>query len=627
LTRFSFKQKVILVASLVTIMSLGIFATFSSVFQRQAVRADLEASMGEIGKAASRNIAYWLGTRVKLIETAAETMGQDPENRRLVELLEQYSYASSFSNIYQGANDGAFTIRPAVEMPNGFDPRSRPWYKQAVAAGQTILTDPYAFTTGEPGVSIATPVQRDWVTVGVAGGDVGLSALESAVSEISMGGHGEAFLVNVDGTILVSKDRARFLKPLTDLFPVSTPALSSTLQVSTQEGRDKLVAFYPIEGIPTAKWFLGISVDQNEAFASVSRSIRFAVWAGIGCVVLITVSLTLLLYLLLRPLQVMIKAMDNIATGDGDLTKRLPAVGSDEFARLAKGFNSFVERVHDSIRRVFISSDALVAATARVVQASNSSLLHSDKQFSRTTSVAAAINELGATAHEIARNASQASVEAGNAQTRSSEGRDALQQALGSLKELSDNVSLSSRTISDLDLETANIGKILDVIRGISEQTNLLALNAAIEAARAGEAGRGFAVVADEVRSLAGRTKSSAQQINGMIEALQSESKVAVSLMAQSKRQSESCMDIAVQANDRLIIVTSGINEIDAQNQSVAAATEEQTSVVEAINYDVTDLNVLNQQSVENLKEILGACAALEQEVEALRTLVGEFQI
>jgi methyl-accepting chemotaxis protein len=185
----------------------------------------------------------------------------------------------------------------------------------------------------------------------------------------------------------------------------------------------------------------------------------------------------------------------------------------------------------------------------------------------------------------------------------------------------------SSGHIETLNGKTVNIGQILEVITSISQQTNLLALNAAIEAARAGEAGRGFAVVADEVRNLAHRTQESAQQVQGMIEELQVGARESVDTMGQSQRHSQDSMQIANQAGERLGSVTQRIGEIDGMNQSVATATEEQTAVVDSINMDISEINLLNQQGVQNLQATLRACSDLEQQAGRLKHLVGSFRI
>ncbi|WP_438826347.1 methyl-accepting chemotaxis protein [Pseudomonas graminis] len=306
---------------------------------------------------------------------------------------------------------------------------------------------------------------------------------------------------------------------------------------------------------------------------------------------------------------------------------RLAIVSQDEFGALAQSFNRFLERIHGSIREVASTAGQLGEVAARVVGASNSSMGNSDQQTSRTSSVAAAINQLGAAAQEIAQNAALASQHSSEATQLASEGQGVVSQTIKAMNQLSEKISESCANIETLNNKTANIGQILEVITGISQQTNLLALNAAIEAARAGEAGRGFAVVADEVRNLAHRTQDSAQQVQGMIEELQVGARDAVINMTESQRQSENSVTIANQAGERLNSVTRRISEIDGMNQSVATATEEQTAVVESINVDITEINTLNQEGVDNLKSTLDACAHLEHQTARLQHLVGTFRI
>ncbi|WP_408002988.1 methyl-accepting chemotaxis protein [Pseudomonas reinekei] len=254
-------------------------------------------------------------------------------------------------------------------------------------------------------------------------------------------------------------------------------------------------------------------------------------------------------------------------------------------------------------------------------------MFNSDQQASRTSSVAAAIHQLGAAAQEIARNAAQASSQASDARHLAEEGQQVVDRSVAAMNQLSSLLSASSSNIESLNSKTVNIGQILDVITSISQQTNLLALNAAIEAARAGEAGRGFAVVADEVRNLAHRTQESAQQVQTMIEELQVGARESVSTMSDSQRHSQNSVDIANLAGERLGSVTRRIGEIDGMNQSVATATEEQTAVVESINIDITEINILNQEGAENLQSTLRACSDLEQQAARLKQLVGSFRI
>jgi Methyl-accepting chemotaxis protein len=318
--------------------------------------------------------------------------------------------------------------------------------------------------------------------------------------------------------------------------------------------------------------------------------------------------------------------MRDIAQGEGDLTRRLNVHSKDEFGELAHDFNLFVERIQHSIREVSSATEHVNEVAKRVMQTSSSSMATSDDQANRTNSIAAAINELGAAAQEIARSAGDASFQASDARLQAEGGRQVVAQTINAMDELSGKIRTSCSNIEALNSKTENIGRILEVIKGISEQTNLLALNAAIEAARAGEAGRGFAVVADEVRSLAYRTQTSAQEIHTMIEELQVGARDAVFTMNESERYSQDGMIIANQAGERLGIVNQRIGEIDGINQSVATATEEQTSVIDSLNMDIAEIKSLNQEGVENLQAPLLACDDLEQQASRLKHLVDSFR-
>uniref|UniRef100_UPI0013D41E05 methyl-accepting chemotaxis protein n=3 Tax=Pseudomonas viridiflava TaxID=33069 RepID=UPI0013D41E05 len=380
-------------------------------------------------------------------------------------------------------------------------------------------------------------------------------------------------------------------------------------------------------GLPSVDWYVGVAMDKSKAYAALSEFRNSAIVATVVAVVLIIGLLGMLLSVLMRPLNLMGRAMHDIAAGEGDLTKRLVIQSQDEFGYLGNGFNLFVERIHDSMREVASSTTQLNEVALRVVSASNSSMLNSDQQANRTSSVAAAINQLGAAAQEIAQNAARASGHSSDARTLASNGQEVVGKNIAAMNRLSSRISGASDEIEALNTKTANIGQILEVITGISQQTNLLALNAAIEAARAGEAGRGFSVVADEVRSLAHRTQESASQVQEMIEQLQSGAREAVAIMTDSQRESIETVGIANQAVASLESVSVRIGEIDGMNHSVATATEEQTSVVEAINVDITQINTLNQEGVENLNATLRACTDLERQSARLTQLVGSFRI
>jgi methyl-accepting chemotaxis protein len=623
-----FSHKILLAAALIVIAAFASFTLYNDYLQRNAIRADLDNYLNEMGDVTANNIQTWLAGRILLIDNLAQNIAINPEQANVSSLLEQKALTSTFMASYLGDATGHFTIRPDAKMPDGFDPRVRPWYKGAESSSTATLTEPYIdAATGQTIISIATASKKAGQSVGVVGGDLSLQTLIDTLSARDFDGMGYAFLVSADGKILVHPEKAMVMKSLNEAYPKNTPRLSSDFSEVDVDGKTRIVTFTPIKGLPSVNWYIGLSVDKDKAFSMLSEFRASAVVATVIAVAIIIALLGMLIRILIQPLHVMTRAMADIADGEGDLTKRLTIVNNDEFGVLGTAFNRFVERIHGSIREVSSATGQVNEVALRVVAASNSSMYNSDQQASRTSSVAAAINQLGAAAQEIARNAAQASSQASDARSLAEDGQQVVDRSIVAMNQLSSMLSASSTNIESLNSKTVNIGQILEVITSISQQTNLLALNAAIEAARAGEAGRGFAVVADEVRNLAHRTQESAQQVQTMIEELQVGARESVSTMSDSQRHSQDSVEIANLAGERLNSVTLRIGEIDGMNQSVATATEEQTAVVESINVDITEINTLNQEGVENLQSTLRACADLEQQAARLKQLVGSFRI
>ncbi|PVZ10290.1 methyl-accepting chemotaxis sensory transducer with Cache sensor [Pseudomonas sp. URIL14HWK12:I9] len=624
-----FSHKILLVAALIVALAFACFILFNDYRQRQSLYQNTESTMDELGALTTSNVQTWLQGRIALLQSMAQQLAaQGTEQEQLRSIIGLPAYPANFQLSYFGSAQGLMFSIPTGNRPADYDPRVRGWYKAASAAGAATVTEPYiAASSGKMVVTVAAPVQRDGQLSGVAGADIDLSQISNIINSLNFDGHGQAFIVSASGKILIHPDPKLVLKPLAEAFPQGAPALTSGLKEVEFNGKPQLLSFTQVKGVPSADWYVGLMLEKDAAYSMLGEFRTSALIATVIAVLVIIGLLGVLIRVLMAPLRVMGKAMEDIAQGEGDLTRRLAIHGNDEFGQLGSAFNRFLDRIHESIREVSSATAQVHEVAGRVVHASNASMGKSDQQAQRTNSVAAAINELGAAAQEIAHNAALASQHSSEARNLASQGQQVVDSTITAMGELSAKISDSCSTIETLNTNTVNIGQILEVITGISQQTNLLALNAAIEAARAGEAGRGFAVVADEVRNLAHRTQESAQQVQKLIEELQVGARQAVGKMNESQAQSDNSVGIANQAGERLSSVTVRIGEIDGMNQSVATATEEQTAVVDTINQDISEINLLNQEGVENLQTTLRACGDLEQQVNRLKQLVGSFRI
>ncbi|MGY3869452.1 methyl-accepting chemotaxis protein [Aeromonas crassostreae] len=464
---------------------------------------------------------------------------------------------------------------------------------------------------------------------GLAGLAKSLDTMVATLSNFRVGDSGFVFMTDGSGKVKLHPDAARIDRDsLSQLAGPDAAALLTKQEFAASraevEGQSVILA---TSYIPLLDWYLVVQVPEAEIYAELDQArlhillVSLAIAVGMGLLGMVLAGSVS------RPLNELARLFRALGSGDGDLTQRLKVDGRDELSEVARGFNNFVAKIHGSIEQVASNSRQLASTAAQVAEQAQLTQHNCTAQRDRTVQVATAIHEMGATVSEIAGNASLAADVARQANTQADAGADVVAQARHGIVGLSDELESVSGVIGSLAGQTDAIGSILDTIRSISEQTNLLALNAAIEAARAGEQGRGFAVVADEVRNLASRSAASTEEIQKMIDGLQAQSARAVSAMTQSRNQSLTVVGQADEANGALGQITAHITQISDMNIQVATATEEQSSVVGEINRNVEDINQLTMETADIAHQLTASSRSLQQLSGELDQLVGNFRL
>ncbi len=368
-----------------------------------------------------------------------------------------------------------------------------------------------------------------------------------------------------------------------------------------------------------------LNATNKMASEQYSSAITMVVTLLIIATVLTLLFAWLLTNSITRPIASALKAAEEVA--EGDLTRTIEVDGTDEAGRLLSAMLKMQSGLRDTLQRISGSATHLASAAEELNAVTDESARGLSQQNNEIEQAATAVNEMTSAVEEVARNAVSTSEASKNATTSASDGRDLVQETVSAIERMSGDVQSTATLIGNLADESRDIGKVLDVIRGLADQTNLLALNAAIEAARAGEAGRGFAVVADEVRALAHRTQQSTSEIERMIGSIQGGTEQAVSSMRNSTERAESTLNIAKGAGLALDTINSAVVEINERNLVIASAAEEQAQVAREVDRNLVNIRDLSTQSATGANQTSAASNELSRLAVDLNGMVARFRL